>query len=79
MKIEKSVDVDHQVGARIRFLRTSAKLTIEELAFDSKINTNYLSDLERGNRNPTVKVLNKIANGLKISLSELLLGIHEDL
>jgi transcriptional regulator with XRE-family HTH domain len=79
MKIEQSVDVDHQVGARIRFLRINSNQTIEELAFESGINTNYLSDLERGNRNPTIKVLNKIANGLKISLSELLLGIHEDL
>jgi len=78
MKIEESVDINHQLGARIRFLRTSAKLTLEVFAFNSSINTNYLSDLERGNRNPTIKVLNKIANGLNISLSELLLGIREE-
>jgi Predicted transcription factor, homolog of eukaryotic MBF1 len=75
MKIEKSIDVNYQLGQRVRYLRIKAKKTIEELAFESNINTNYLSDLERGNRNPTLKVINKIAIGLKISLSELLMGI----
>ena len=37
---------------------------------------NYLSDLERGNRNPTVKVLTKIADALEISLEILFKGIR---
>ncbi len=75
MKINNILDVNQQFGARVRYLRNNQKISIEELAFRSNINSNYLSDLERGNRNPTLKVLNKISKGLGIDLSELLKGI----
>ena len=78
MKISGILDVNQQLGTRVRYLRNKQKISIEELAFRSNINSNYLSDLERGNRNPTLKVLNKISNGLGISLSELLMGISGD-
>ncbi len=75
MKISGILDVNQQFGARVRYLRNKQKISIEELAFRSNINSNYLSDLERGNRNPTLKVLNKISKGLGMNLSELLMGI----
>ena len=75
MKINNILDVNQQFGTRVRYLRNKQKISIEELAFRSNINSNYLSDLERGNRNPTLKVLNKISKGLGIDLSELLMGI----
>lgn len=75
MKISIILDVNQQFGARVRYLRNKQKISIEELAFRSNVNSNYLSDLERGNRNPTLKVLNKISKGLGIDLSELLKGI----
>lgn len=78
MKISGILDVNQQFGARVRYLRNKQKISIEELAFRSNINSNYLSDLERGNRNPTLKVLNKICKGLGINLSELLMGISGD-
>lgn len=78
MKILNKVDVYHQFGARIRYLRLEKKYTIEELAFICGINNNYLSDLERGNRNPTLKIINKISNGLEIEISELLIGVKEE-
>ena len=75
MKISVLLDVNQQFGRRVRYLRQKQKISIEELAFRCDINSNYLSDLERGNRNPTLKVLNKISKGLGIDLSELLKGI----
>ncbi len=75
MKISVLLDVNQQFGRRVRYLRQKQKISIEELAFRCNINSNYLSDLERGNRNPTLKVLNKISKGLGIDLSELLKGI----
>jgi transcriptional regulator with XRE-family HTH domain len=69
MKIEK------QLGLRIRYLRTNKKWSQEDLALEANINKNYLSDLERGARNPTIKVLEKLCIALGISLSELFKGI----
>ena len=65
-----------QLGMRIRYLREQKKMTLEDLELEANVNKNYLSDLERGNRNPTVKVLSRIANALEISLEELFKGIH---
>ena len=69
--------INKQLGARIRYLRQQKNMTIEELALEAEINRNYLCDLERGTRNPTVVVLNKIANALDINLSTLFEGIVE--
>ena len=70
------MNVNKQLGMRIRYLREQKKMTIEDLSFEADINKNYLSDLERGNRNPTVKILEKIAMALEITLEELFKGIR---
>ncbi len=75
MKIINLLDVNKQFGARVRFLRNKKKVSIQEFALQIEINPNYLSDLERGNRNPTLKVMSKIAKGFEMSLSELLEGV----
>ncbi len=64
-----------EIGMRIRYLRKQRKISIEELSFRSNINRNYLGDLERGKRNPTLLILEKIARGLEITLEELFKGI----
>ena len=69
------MNVNKQLGLRIRYLREQKKMTLEDLSFESNVNKNYLSDLERGNRNPTVKILSKIAYALGISLENLFKGI----
>jgi transcriptional regulator with XRE-family HTH domain len=45
------------------------------LSVEANLNRNYLSDLERGRRNPTLKVLEKIAFALSIDLATLFKGI----
>jgi transcriptional regulator with XRE-family HTH domain len=69
------MDVNKQLGMRIKYLRSLKKWSQEDLALEADINKNYLSDLERGERNPTVKVLEKIAKALNITISELFKGI----
>lgn len=69
------MNVNKQLGMRIRYLREQNKMTLEDLSFESNVNKNYLSDLERGNRNPTVKILERIAFALGISLETLFKGI----
>lgn len=69
--------INKQLGYRIRFLRQQKGLSIEALALEANINRNYLCDLERGTRNPTLMILNKIAMALDIDLSKLFEGIVE--
>ena len=69
--------INKQLGARIRYLRQQKNLSIEELALEAEINRNYLGDLERGTRNPTLIILNKIAKALDIDLPTLFEGIKE--
>ncbi len=70
------MNINTQLGMRIRYLRKKKGLSQEDLALDSGINKNYLSDLERGMRNPTVNILEKLAVALEVSLSELFMGIQ---
>ena len=70
------MNIQKQLGMRIRFLRKSKNMSIEFLALEADINRNYLSDLERGKRNPTIKILSKICLALDISLSELCRGLQ---
>ena len=72
-----TMTINKQLGYRIRYLRQNKGLSIEALALEAEINRNYLGDLERGMRNPTVVVLNKIAKALDVDLSTLFEGIRE--
>ena len=69
--------INKQLGARIRYLRQQKGFSIEDLALEAEINRNYLGDLERGMRNPTLIILNKIAKALDIDLTTLFEGIKE--
>jgi len=69
------MNIELQLGMRIRYLRKLKGWSQEELSLRSGINKNYLSDLERGRRNPTLVVMEKVAIAFDIPLSELLKGI----
>ena len=71
------MDIYLQLGKRIIYLRKKRKMSQLQLALESEINKNYISDLERGKRNPSLMILNKIAIALKIDMSELLKGIQD--
>ncbi len=56
---------------RITFLRKQKGLTIEKLAYGNDLSKGRLSELEKGRGNPTFRTLCRIAEGLDISLKEL--------
>ena len=64
-----------QLGKRIQFLRKQKGMSQEDRALESGVNKNYLSDLERGRRNPSLLILNRICYGLDIDLATLFKGI----
>jgi len=60
-----------KVGQKIKELRTKLSLTQEELAFKVGVDRSYMGFVERGEKNPTLATLVKIARALKIPLKEL--------
>lgn len=69
------ISIQVEFGKRIRYLREKKRISQEELAFRCNLNKNYISDIERGTRNPTLKVIEKLAEGLEIKLTELFFGL----
>lgn len=59
------------LGARIREARKNKGLSQLALAEKCGCNRNYISMLERGERNPSYKSLVMIAQGLGVALSKL--------
>ena len=66
-----------QLGKRIAYLRKKQRLSQLDLALIAEVNKNYISDLERGRRNPSLMILSRIANAFKIDMSTLLQGIQD--
>ena len=61
------------LGALIRAQRTQAELTLRELAARANVSNPYLSQIERGLHEPSVRVLKAIAGALNLSAESLLI------
>jgi transcriptional regulator with XRE-family HTH domain len=59
------------LGAYIREQRTSAELSIRELARVTGVSNPYLSQVERGIRQPSAQTLSRVADALRISAEQL--------
>ena len=60
-----------KIGNRIRELRTKTGLSQEKFAQKIGMDRTYFESVELGKRNISIVNIEKIANGLEISLSEL--------
>ncbi|MFT7773076.1 helix-turn-helix domain-containing protein [Roseateles sp.] len=58
-------------GRALRDLRKKARLTQEQLGFEAELERNFISMLERGERQPTLTTLVKLARPLQCSASYL--------
>lgn len=58
------------VGRNVRRVRTSQGVSQERLAFDSGVDRSYVGGLERGEMNPSVDVLERLAKTLQVTVSE---------
>ena len=64
-------DVKKQFGAAVRFHRDHLGISQEELAERAGLHRTYISDLERGARNPSIASIEKLAQALNLSVSAL--------
>jgi len=69
--VEKSTVLQKNFGKRVRELRNKADLSQEKLGFETGLDRTYISGIERGERNPSLKNISRLAKALKIPLSEL--------
>lgn len=58
-------------GRNVRRLRVERGLSQEELAHEADMKRSYLSDIERGTRNPTIRALERLAQALNVPPAEL--------
>jgi len=58
-------------GNRVREIRNTVGISQEELAFRAGIHRTYLGGIERGERNPSLKNIARIAEALDIEISNL--------
>lgn len=65
------MDVRVRVGLNLQNARRDRGLSQEELAHLAGIHQTYLSGVERGKRNPSILVLQRIATALKLDVSVL--------
>lgn len=67
------MDICEHFGANVRRIRRAKEISQEELAHRANIHRTYLSALERsGGRNPTIRVVERIARALDVTPGQLL-------
>jgi transcriptional regulator with XRE-family HTH domain len=67
--IVRSIQI--KFGAIIRARRLSSELSQEEVAHRAGLHRTYVTDVERGARNPSLKSIKRLCDALSISLSEV--------
>lgn len=66
------VNIRQRLARNLRRLREQKGWSQEQFAFEAGIHRTYVSDIERGARNPTITVVEKLAHPLGVTASELL-------
>jgi transcriptional regulator with XRE-family HTH domain len=66
------VEIQARLGSNVRRLREAKGWSQEDYAHRAGIHRTYVSDIERGRRNPTVTVVEKLARPLGVSAGSLL-------
>ena len=67
--------VKERLGKRIRELRMQTGLSQEKFAVKIGMDRTYFASVENGKRNVAIVNIEKIANGLNVTLTELFKGV----
>ena len=63
--------IEIRFGYRVKEIRLKQNISQEELAFRCGLSKNYISDVERGTRNISLRSIEKIADGFAINIKVL--------
>jgi len=61
----KNMNIKEKFGQKVKQLREEKGFSIEHLANISNVDRNYISDIEKGKRNVSIEVIEKITKGLE--------------
>ena len=67
------------LGSRLRTLRTDRDETLAQTAERAGISPQYLSEIERGRKEPSSEMIAALAGALDTTLADLMLAVTEDL
>jgi transcriptional regulator with XRE-family HTH domain len=67
------------IGDRLRRTRTSQRRTLREVSRVARVSLGYLSEVERGRKEPSSELLASICDALDLPLDELLRRVADDL
>lgn len=65
-------NAQQKLGKKIKSLRLESELSQEQLGELTGLDRTYISGIERGVRNPSIKNIEKVAKALKVSVSNLI-------
>ncbi|MDP4202049.1 MAG: helix-turn-helix transcriptional regulator [Bacteroidota bacterium] len=65
------MDVKKKFGDKIKKLRLERGLSQEGLANEANLDRTYIPGIEKGNRNVSITVIEKLAIALKVNMKEL--------
>jgi transcriptional regulator with XRE-family HTH domain len=65
------------IGDVLRRVRTAQGRTLREVSDSARVSLGYLSEVERGRKEPSSELLNAICDALEVPLSEVLIGAGE--
>lgn len=71
MAMQKQSSITYVFGKRVRALRQQRRLSQEQLAELGDLDRTYISGIERGVRNVSLRNIEALAQALQVSLSEL--------
>ena len=69
------MDIRKKIGKRIKELRQSKNLSQEALAHLAELDRTYIPSIEKGERNVSIEVIQKLSIAFGIKISELLKGL----
>ena len=65
-------DISKQLGQRARTIRLKQELSQGDVAKRMNVHRSYISSIERGVRNPSLKVIQRIAKALEVPMEKLI-------
>lgn len=65
------MEIKEKFGLKIKSLREQKGISIEHLANISNVDRNYISDIEKGKRNVSITIIEKLSKGLEVKIQEL--------
>lgn len=66
--------IEFRFGARVHALRIERRLPQDALASRAQVHRNYISEMERGKRNVSLRIIERIARALDVEIAELFRG-----